>query len=150
MAIGAGWTSRFLTGLAELLAAGDAGTWRESGVYQPDETAIVIRAVPQQPDRLITLAAYPIGSTSPGLADHETGVQIRVRGAGPDPRDCDDLADAVYELLDGAHNLTLGGIPMVQMWRQSYTSLGKDSNSRWERSENYYADTMRPTSNNTD
>ncbi|EEP73503.1 hypothetical protein MCAG_03830 [Micromonospora sp. ATCC 39149] len=149
MATGDGWTSRLLTGLAEHLAAAGIGDWSPSGTYGPGDTGIVIRAVPQTPDRLITLAAYPVGSASPGVADHQLGVQIRVR-AGTDPRDCDDLADAVYELLDGATRLTLDGIAVVQIWRQSYTSLGDDSNGRWSRSENYYFDTMRPTSNNTD
>lgn len=149
MATGDGWTSRLLTGLAEHLAAASIGTWRPSGIYTPDETAIVIRAVPQTPDRLITLAAYPVGSANPGLADHQLGVQIRVR-AGADPRDCDDLADSIFGLLDGAQGLTWDGIAVVQMWRQSYTSLGDDTNGRWQRSENYYLDAMRPTSNNTD
>ncbi|RGC68422.1 hypothetical protein C5N14_13630 [Micromonospora sp. MW-13] len=149
MATGDGWTSRLLTGLAEHLAAAGVGVWRDTGVYDPAQTGIVIRSVPPSPDRLITLAAYPVGSANPGVADHQLGVQIRVR-AGADPRDCDDLADAVYDLLDGAAGLTLRGIAVVQVWRQSYTSLGDDSNGRWSRSENYYLDTMRPTARNTD
>lgn len=149
MATGDGWTSRLLVGLAEYLDAADVGVWRATGVYTSSETAIVLRSVPQSPDRLITLATYPVGSTTPGLADHQLGMQIRIR-AGTDPRDCDDLADEVYELLHGARRLTLGGVAVVQMWRQSYTSLGDDTNGRWQRSENYYLDAMRPTSNNTD
>jgi hypothetical protein len=144
-----GWTTRLIAGLAEHLAAAGIGTWRASGAYTAGETAIVDRAVPPEPDRLITLAAYPMGSTTPGLADHDVGVQVRLR-AGTDPRDCDDLADQIFEALDGLSGVTLGGIPIVQMWRQSYTSLGQDGNSRWERSENYYIQAMRPTSNNTD
>lgn len=146
---GDGWTSRLLTGLAEHLAAAGVGTWRATGAYTAGETGIVIRAIPQAPDRIITLAAYPIGSARQGLADHDAAVQIRVRGTA-DPRVCDDLADTVYELLDGARRLTLGGIPIVLVWRQSYTSLGQDTAGRWERSENYYLQAMRPTSNNTD
>ncbi len=149
MATGDGWTSRLLTGLAEHLQTAGVGLWRPTGVYQPADTAIVIRNIPQSPDRVITLAAYPVGQDAQGLADHTSGVQIRVR-AGVDPRECDDLADAVYDLLDSAAGLVFGGIPVVQMWRQSYTPLGQDSNSRWERSENYYVQAMRPTSNNTD
>ncbi|MFF0721346.1 minor capsid protein [Micromonospora sp. NPDC003816] len=145
---GEGWTSRLLVGLAGHLDAADVGTYRAADAYQPDETAIVIRGVPQAPDRLITLAPYPIGSATPGLADHQLAVQIRIR-AGRDPRECDDLADAVFDLLDGASGLVFGGIAVVQIWRQSYTSLGDDSNGRWSRSENYYLDAMRPTSNNS-
>lgn len=149
MPTGDGWTSRLLTGLAEHLAAAGVGVWRPAGAYTAGEVGITIRSVPQSPDQVLTLAAYPIGSTLPGLADHRTAIQIRIRGT-TDPRVCDDLADAVYELLDGASRLAWGGIAVVQVWRQSYTSLGDDTNGRWERSENYYLDTMRPTNNNTD
>lgn len=147
MAVGDGWTSKLLTGWAEDMHAAGIGTWRATGAYQPTETGIVIRAVPDRPDRLITLAAYPLG-TMPGLADHQLAVQVRVR-AGTDPRECDDLADAIHDRYDGAEGLTWGGIAVVQVWRQSYTSLGDDSNGRWSRSENYYLDAMRPTSNNS-
>jgi len=149
MATGDGWTSRLVTGWAEDMAAAGIGTWRPTGVYQAHETGILIRAVPPTPDRVVTLAAYPIGSATPGLADHQVAVQIRIR-AGADPRECDDLADAIWDRYDGASDLVWGGIPVVQIWRQSYTSLGADTNGRWERSENYYLDTMRPTSNNSD
>ncbi|MEK8108659.1 hypothetical protein NKG94_34495 [Micromonospora sp. M12] len=83
MATGDGWTSRLITGLAEHLAAAGIGTWRASGIYQAAETAIVIRAVPPSPDRLITLAAYVVGGGH-GNASTTQGVQIRLRG-GKDP-----------------------------------------------------------------
>lgn len=149
MATGDGWTSRLLTGLAEHLAAAGVGTWRVTCAYTANEVGIYIRAIPQAPDRIITLAAYPIGTARQGLADHDAAVQIRLRGTA-DPRVVEDQADAVYELLDGARRLTLGGIPVQLVWRQSYTSLGDDTAGRWERSENYYLQAMRPTSNNTD
>lgn len=150
MALGDGWTSRLLTGCAEDLDAAGIGVWRPDGpAYAADETGILIRLIPQAPDRIVTLAAYPIGGEDPGMADHDTAIQFRLRGT-TDPRVCDDLADAVYDLLHGARALTWGGIPIIRMRRQSYTSLGADSNGRWERSENYYLLTMRPTSNNTD
>jgi hypothetical protein len=147
---GEGWTSRLLAGMAQHIETAGIGTWDPTGTtYADDQTAIVIRAIPDQPDRLITLTAYPLGTNLPGMADHVTGVQIRLR-AGPDPRDCDDLADAIFDLLDGASGLTWGDIPVKDINRRSYTSLGQDGSRRWERSENYIVDAMRPTSNNTD
>ena len=140
-----GWTTDLLTGLAEYLDTQGVGTWRPTGAYQLDETAIVIRGIPPTPDRIITLAAYPVDSMV-GLPNITAGIQIRCR-AGTDPTDCDDLADAVFDLLDSAEHLDLGGVHVNQLWRQSYTSLGKDGNGRWERSENYYADAERPTPN---
>jgi hypothetical protein len=150
MAIGDGFTSRLLAGMAEHLDDAGLGTWDPTGTtYASGETAIVIRAIPDYPDRLITLAAYPLGTNLPGMADHLLGVQVRLR-AGPDPRDCDDLADAIFDLLDGSSGLVWGGIPVKSISRRSYTSMGQDGSRRWERSENYEIDAMRPTSNNTD
>lgn len=149
MATGDGWTSRLLTGLAEHLQTAGIGTWSPTATYTADQTGITIRAIPDRPDRLITLAAYPVGTNLPGMADHLVGVQMRLR-AGPDPRDCDDLADAIHDLLDGSSGLTWGGIPVKSVERTSYTSLGQDGSRRWEASHNYLVDAMRPTSNNTD
>lgn len=144
-----GWSTNLLEGLAQDMAGHGIGTWRTSGVYTAGETGILIRAVPQTPDRIITLAAYPVDSGYVGLADTTIGVQIRLRGT-TDPRDCDDLADTIFDQYDSATGLTLGGIHVVQLVRRSYTSLGQDGNQRWERSENYYLDAMRPTANRTD
>ena len=144
----AGWTTRLLEGLAGHLAAAGVGTWRATGIYSAGETGILIRAVPPAPDRVVTLAAYPVASP-PGLTDHTAGVQIRVR-AGSNPTECDDLADAIHDLLNGAHDLALGGIRISQITRTSYASLGQDGNRRWERSENYYIQASRPTAHNTD
>jgi hypothetical protein len=144
-----GWTANLLTGLAEHLAANAVGVWRPDGpAYTSTETGILIRAVPQSPDRLVTLAPYVVASPT-GLADFTQGVQIRCRGT-TDPRVCEDLADTVFDLLDSASGLTLGGVSVVQMYRQSSTSLGQDGNSRWESSSNFYVEAMRPTLTRTD
>jgi hypothetical protein len=150
VATGDGWTSRLLTGVAELLDAAGVGTWRPDGsAYTAGETAIVIRDIPQQPDRLITLAPYGLGTALQGMADFEQGVQVRIRGT-TDPQVCEDIADAVFDLLDSYGRGTVGGIAVVDIYRQSYTPLGKDANSRWESSSNYYVEAMRPTSSRTD
>ncbi|WKU08012.1 minor capsid protein [Micromonospora sp. HUAS LYJ1] len=147
MATGDGWTSRLLAGLAQHIAAAGIAIWRPTGGYQASEVGIVIRGIPTSPDRIITLAPYPVSST-PGLADITQGVQIRLRGTS-DPRVVEDLADSVFELLDSAGRLTLGGIAVVDIYRQSYAALGADGNSRWEMSHNYYVEAMRPTNNRT-
>lgn len=143
------WTTSLITGLAELLAAGGVGVWRPTGpAYTDAEIGILMRAIPQQPDRVITLAPYPVASPV-GLADYVQGVQVRCRGT-TDPRVCEDLGDAVFDLLDSASRLTLGGVSVVQIYRQSHTSLGQDGNGRWESSSNYYVEAMRATTNRTD
>jgi Bacteriophage minor capsid protein len=145
MSVGDGWTSRLLAGMAEQLAAAGVGAWRPDGAYAADEVGILVRAIPTSPDRIVTLAAYPV-SAEVGLAEITTGVQVRIRGT-TDPRTCDDLADHVFDLLDSAANLSWGGIPVVQVYRQSYASLGTDTAGRWQASHNYYVDAMRTTSN---
>lgn len=143
-----GWTTDLIAGMAALLADVGVGTYRPTGAYLPGEVAISDRYIP--PDgQCITLSAYPAGPDLPGLADVTVGVQVRVRG-DEDPVTCDDLADAAYAVLHGAQALVFGAVAVVQIRRQSYTSLGPDANGRWERSENYFVDAMRPNANNPD
>lgn len=150
MAVGDGWTSRLIGGLAELLDTANIGVWRPDGpAYAADEVGILDRVIPSTPDRVITLAVYPVGAGVLGLADVTVGLQARIRGT-TDPRVCGDIADAVYDLWHGASNLTVGGISVVQIYRPSYSPLTQDANQRWETSHNYYVEAMRPTSNNPD
>jgi hypothetical protein len=144
-----GFTTTFVEGLAVNLGAAGIGVWRPDGpAYTADETAIVVREIPTQPDRLITLSAYRVGDDYPGLADYVQAVQLRIRGT-TDPRVCDDLGDAVFDLLDSREQWACGGIPVVYSQRRSDTSLGWDSSHRWESSHNYYFDVMRPTAHRT-
>jgi hypothetical protein len=147
MADGDGWTSQLITNLAQYLHDHSVGVWRPAGSYTAGEIAICDRIIPPFPDRLITLAAYPI-TTPPQLQDVTVGVQARIRGT-TDTRVCDDIGDALFELLDGAKHLVLGDIRTVQIYRQSAGSLGHDSNERWEASHNYYVEAMRSTLSRT-
>lgn len=142
--VGDGFTSKLLVGLAEHYAAASIGTWKPTGVYTANETGILLRVIPKDPARIVSLAAYMVDGY-PGMADQTIGVQHRLR-AGTDPRDCDDLADAIFELMDSSGHLELStGVHIVQAIRRSQASLGQDANGRWERSENYFIDVMRPT-----
>lgn len=143
------WTTNLITGIAELLSDAGVGEWRPDGpAYTANEVGILMRAVPSQPDRVITLAPSIVASPI-GLSDFIQGVQIRCRGT-TDPRVCEDLGDQVFDLLDSASRLTLGGVSVVQIYRQSHTPLGQDGNGRWESSSNYYAEAMRPTIHRTE
>lgn len=154
MAAGDGWESWLIVGLAEHLAAAGLGTWRPTGAYLASEIAIVDRGIPQTPDQLITLADYVVsGSARSGLADMTVGIQIRLRGTA-DPRVVSDLGAEIFDLLDQSGQQTWGTAPrqvsIVDVWRQSYTSLGFDGNGRWETSHNFYVEAMRPTAHRTD
>lgn len=146
---GEGWTSRLIVGVAERLDAAGVGTWRATGVYQAGEIAIVIRGIPDAPDRLITIADYPVPTDLRGMQDHTIGLQFRLRGTA-DPRVCSDIGDAIFAELDSLGRTSLNGIAVVDAWRQSYTSLGQDAQRRWEASHNYYFAAMRATTNRTD
>lgn len=138
-----GYTTDLLTGLAEHIAGAGIGVWRTAGAYAADETGIVLDVVPQSPDNVIVLSAYSV-SDDRVHADSVTGVQIRTRTEGQDPRPTDDLADDIFGLLHGASGLTLGGVAVQLVYRQSWAPLGADQNQRHERSDNYYLETWRP------
>lgn len=143
-----GYTTDLLTGLAEHLAANAIGTWNPTGVYTSGQTGIVMRVVPQTPDAVIVLAPYSVAD-DPTLSDSITGVQVRTREPGADPRPTDDLADSIFNLLHGAQGLTWGGVKVQLVTRENYTPLGQDANERHERSDNYYVHTWRPSPHRT-
>lgn len=149
MAVGDGWESQFLAALAQHLEDNAAGVWHPDGSnYAAGETAIIMRGIPSAPDRLITLATYPV-TAARGMQDITVGVQFRIRGT-PDPRVCQDTADALFELLDSSGHQIWGDIRISDVWRQSYASLGQDALNRWEASHNYYVEAMRRTASRTD
>lgn len=146
MADGDGWTSQLLEGLAVKLHNAGVGVWKPPGPdvkYLPTDKAIVLQAIPPSPDRLITLTAYLV-NTTPGSQDITVGIQVRLRGT-TDPRVCQDMGDAVFELLDSSGRQLWGDIPIVDVTRRSHSPLGYDGNKRWEAAHNYYAEAMRKT-----
>lgn len=151
-----GWTTRLLTGLAEHLAAAGIADWDPNGTYPaaPPRPVIVFRALPDKPDRVIALAMYgDVDLDDAGLNDVVAAVQVRTRGT-TDPRDADDIADAVWELLHGAEMLRLGTGPdtvaTTLIRRRSSALLGQDAAGRWERTDNYYVAAARPNAHRPD
>jgi hypothetical protein len=140
-----GFKTDLAVGFAELLAAAGAGTWNASGVYTASQTGIVLRTLPQSPDRVIVLSTYPVDD-DPTLSDSVIGLQVTTRWGGPDPRPTDDLDDLVFDQLHGLEGVDLStGIRVVQCYRRSGASLGQDGNSRWRSSSNFYVDAHRPS-----
>lgn len=146
----AGIRSNLLTGLAAYLQTNSLGTYSASTAYTSAQTGIVLYAVPQSPDRTITLSAY--GVADEPLTNHSIiGVQIRCRWSGADPRYADDLADSIFVLLQGKTNWTIGtgatAVTVVLCERNSYVSLGQDANGRWSNASNYYFHMYYPSTN---
>ncbi|GAA4684517.1 minor capsid protein [Streptomyces youssoufiensis] len=138
------YTTSLLGGLAQLIAEAGIAAYRPDGVYGEADTGITIGVMPDNPDRIICLTAYPVEDTH--LTDAITGVQVRVR-AGRDPRDADHLADATFDLLHGREHFTASGVYVAVCWRQGQAPLGQDQLGRTEVTGNYYLRTIRPATN---
>ena len=149
MTLPAGYETNLLTGIATALAsAGLELTYQATGAFTALQTALVVGKVPQTPDRLVTLAAYGV-QDDPTLSDTITGVQVRTRAQGEDPRPVNDLDSAIFGYLQGKTSWTLStGIYVVEIHRHSGpSSLGQDDAKRWMLSSNYYATCWRPGTN---
>lgn len=137
------YTTDVVEGLAELLDEQGLGTYGPPDEpYPTSGTAIVLGVMPAQPDRVLCLTPYPIQDTAGPEAI--TAVQVRMR-AGRDPRAAYDLADEVFDVLDGREHYRLRAVPVSLSWRQSEASLGLDANGRMELTANYYFRTLRRT-----
>jgi hypothetical protein len=131
-------------GLAEHLAAAGVAVYRPTGVYQDDETGIVIAAVPAAPPRVVVLSCYGLADDV-DQADSLIGLQVRVRSASPDPRDALDLIDAAFEELHGTTHLTLAGTVVHLVERTASAPMGRDANGRYEHADTYRLTTHRAT-----
>lgn len=140
------FTADLLGGLAALLADAGIAEWHPDGSpYAGAGPVITLGGLPDQPDRAIALAAYPLAD-NPATNDSKVGVQFRCRGDG-DSRTADGLADQVFDLLHGATHLRLDGVHVVQALRQSSAPLDLDATGRWNRADSYHLDCARPTAN---
>ncbi len=142
-----GFESDLLDGLASFIAAGGIGvTYRPTGTYLAGETGISFSKMPDTPDRCVVLTAYPVtDEVNQNLST--VGVQIRTRGT-TDPFDVGDLDTAIFQLVQGLTHRDFGTCHLVQLLRRSSIPMGQDSNDRWERSSNYYADINPPATAN--
>lgn len=141
-----GWTTSLLEGLAVRLDGAGIADWDPAGAYPQASTGrvITLRSLPPAPDRAAALAMYPLGDgDDAGLADVLVAVQVRTRGTS-DPREMDDFADAIFEELHGASMLTLGGVHVSLIRRQSGALLPPDESGRHQRTDNYYLNAARP------
>lgn len=136
-------TRAVVTGLAQELQDAGIAQWNPEGIYQRGDLPITVGLLPQGFDRAIALTVYG-SEDDPTLADSVLLLQARFR-AGPHPDDVNDLAAAVFELLQGRERFTLSGVPIVSARRLSWAGLGMDDNRRWERTDNYRLHTHNPT-----
>lgn len=139
-----GYTADLLLGLVDELVTAGLGRYSETTPAGPDDTLIVLRSMPDAPDRVICLTPYPVDDDV--TTDTVTGVQVRCR-AGVDPVDVLDLGDQVLALLHNRRGYQLRGVRVGVSWRQSEVLLGQDAHGRDERADNFYFRTTRPFPN---
>ena len=135
-----GYSSRLMTGLGQLLDAEGLGVFNTAGTYPADAWAVFLGLTPDKPDKAVTLMTYPVEDTD--LTSVITGVQFRLRGQR-DPREVENMSDALYDLLHNRQHYQLNGVPVNLSWRQSGAWMGQDANQRIERVENFYLRTER-------
>lgn len=138
-----GFTRDLLEGLAQLLDSATVAVWKPTGAYTEDQVGIVIGVPTQSPRSLVALAAYG-NVDDASLSDSTVQVQMRLRSAGADPGPADDLADEIFDALQGLR-ATLNGIAVVYAKRVSTYPLGLDGNGRQERTDNYDLTVHRPS-----
>jgi len=134
-----GFTTSLLTGIGDYADAQNVGKW--GGPFQATDTAITIDSLPATPDKGIAISTYPVSDS--GGTDSVIGVQFRVRGNPKDRVADKDILDRLFDTFHDLEHTTLGGVPIIRMWRQSGASLGPDSLNRPEHTANYYIQHIR-------
>ena len=124
-----------MTGLAQIMQSNGLGVFSTSGTYPDDSWGLFLGLTPDQPDRAVSIMAYPVEDTD--LVTVITGVQFRLRGTR-DPREVENMSDALYDLLHNRSHFTVNGVTVELSWRQSGAWMGQDANQRVERVENFY------------
>lgn len=136
----------FKAGFGQYLASaagGSVGKW--GGPFATADVGIVDGALPSSPENALALGSYSL-SDDPTLSDSVIGLQVTTRAKGQDPRGTERMTARVYDQLHGLTNVSLpGGVYVVQCYRQSWTSLGQDENSRWREVSNFYVTVHRPS-----
>lgn len=135
-----GYNTRLMTGLGQLLDSQGLGVFATTGTYSVTDWGVFIGVTPDKPDLAITMMTYPVEDTD--LTSVITGVQFRLRGLR-DPREIENMSDAIYDLLHMRQHYEINGIPVNLSWRQSGAWMGQDTNQRIERVENFYLRTER-------
>jgi hypothetical protein len=136
----AGFSTKLVTGIAELLAAAGVGEWAPNTVRTGTPVPwITLSNMPETPDQVICLTPYDAGQAS-AMTDTIPAVQVRTRGDRVSGTSL-DLQDAVYDVLHGRRRTLLGTAPnqiqIVQALRRNVGQLGPDALSRWEWSATY-------------
>jgi hypothetical protein len=139
-------TEDLLNGFAALIAGSVAGvTWSPTAI--PVNGGIVLKTMPDKPDRVIVLNIIPMAAEVSNPRN-TVMLQVATRGIANDPIDCDRLADPILDILHGAKGFTVGAITVMQCNWTSGIPMGQDALFRSERVDKYYIDFAPPPTAN--
>jgi len=134
------FTSDLLTGLAAFLAGAGIGvTYRPTGPYLATDTGVIFGLYQPTPDRQVALTAY-VATDEAKVALSHIRVEFALRGIPNDSLDVHNLGDAIFNVLQGAEDLTFGTAHVVQALRKISAGGGIDANKRSMRSDSYELD----------
>lgn len=131
-----------IDGVAVLIAANVPGAaWNPDGVYTAGQVGIFDMLEPASPDEVIVLTWVP-QKQNPADASGSGLMQIRVRGAGNQPRRPLEILDAISAVLLGATHVVFGttGAAIDQVRDCVRVPMGMDESKRWDWSDNYTLD----------
>lgn len=125
-----------LEGLAGLLNTAGAGVYKSTGTYASTDTAIVFGDLPGSPDRCIALNVY---ASSDALEENLSTVRVQamLRGDVNNPLDVGALSVAVFSALHGLTHQDVGSSHAAMIRRISTVHMGRDTDDRMRRSDNY-------------
>jgi hypothetical protein len=137
-------TTLLLTGIAQLLDLQHVGVYRLDEALGPDDTAIILKTMPDSPDRCIVLNYLPMNAI-PDQAHNSGLLQVACRGKPGIPLDSDELADACDEWLNGLTQHALGtDCTLNQCYLRNAVNLGQDEAQRWITTNQYNVDVDTP------
>lgn len=134
-----GFTTDLITGIGKYLQAHGVGKWDTP--YATSDIPLAAYALPATPDRAVSITPYPVSDS--GGTDSITAIQFRARGTAGNRMNAADVMDAIFDQLHDVEHVTIGGICIVRIWRQSQAYLGTDGNNRQEHTANYYIQLTR-------
>jgi hypothetical protein len=108
-------------------------------------TNVFVGFLPAKPDTLTAL--YTTGGPPPDARLGYDNLAFQVRTRGATPRSAYERAMAIYAVLHGLHNTTIGTIDLVDCLaiQSSPVNIGRDEAGRFECSQNYRARIRNPT-----
>lgn len=135
-------TSDALRGVAQHLAAAGLGAWSTTIAYGPNDTAVVLKDLPDKPDRALAVVVYGLDLD---VIDPAIGVRVQVTSRAPGPADAVDiLGDSVIAVMHSLHRAAWGDLWVSRCVHVSTAPLGADEAGRHERSDNFRIITTRP------